>query len=221
MNAKDLIENEIEPISMDHSVGSVLNRMTELRLLHLPVVRESEFLGLLDKKDLVAEGIERDQQLKDLQLELIKASVNQDQHFYDLLEVLNEFELTLAAVLDNESFYAGAVSLERAFREFVQSASVKEPGGIIVLRVDKPDYTMAQIAQIIESNDARILSTYLTSKPENNFLDVTVKVNSADIDGILQTLRRYEYTVLSAFQETYYEQELKDKYDELMNYINM
>ena len=55
------------------------------------------------------------------------------------------------------------------------------------------DYSMAHIAQIIESNDARILSAYVTSEVDSKKVEVTIKINKKNIESVLQAFHRFDY----------------------------
>jgi len=48
-----------------------------------------------------------------------------------------------------------------------------------------------------------------------------IKIDLPDLNPILQSLERFNYTVLSKFQAAQFDNELKDRYDELMRYLNM
>ena len=50
---------------------------------------------------------------------------------------------------------------------------------------------------------------------------VTLKINKLEISDIIATLQRYDYSVIHYFGEEQYENELKNNYDHLMNYLNI
>jgi hypothetical protein len=77
------------------------------------------------------------------------------------------------------------------------------------------------MGRIVEGNDAKILSSYITSSPDSTQLEVTLKINKEDLSAIMQTFTRYNYTIKASFQESTFKDDLKTRYDELMNYINM
>ena len=84
------------------------------------------------------------------------------------------------------------------------------------------NYSLAQITQIIEGNDARILSLY-TWKPNvsTTELNVTIKVNQVDLSGIIQTLTRYNYEIKATFMDqTPLKSLIDDRFDQFMRYIN-
>lgn len=224
MVALEVISKEVRPISKETSLEEALRIMDAYKVQQLPVMEEGRFLGLLYHADVLArqkegttvEGIEGD---------LIRVYVSKDQHLYEVVKVADEFELTLVPVIDESEEegdqWVGCILLQDLIKWFANTVSIKEPGGIIVVSVDRKDFAMTQIAQIVEGNDARILSSYISSEPGSHTLDVTLKLDRQDIDGVIQTFERYEYWIKSSYQESRIEEDLRDKYEELMNYINM
>jgi hypothetical protein len=88
--------------------------------------------------------------------------------------------------------------------------------------VNEKDYLLTEIAGIVESNDAKILSLYITSHPESTRLEITLKVNRIDIGAILQTLYRYNYTVKASWSKTdSFSEGMQDRFDSLMNYLKI
>ena len=101
------------------------------------------------------------------------------------------------------------------------TGSIKENGGILVLEVASVDYSMAQIGQIVESNDAKILSSYIMSSTDSTTIEVTLKINKVDLDRIIRTFERYDYVIKASFQKSSYNDDMQFRYDALMNYLNL
>ena len=99
--------------------------------------------------------------------------------------------------------------------------AVDNPGGIIVLELNVNDFSLSEIAQIIESNDARLLSLYMNSQADSTRSELTLKINRMDIQPILQTFLRYDYTIKASFFESDYTDDLRERYNQLMNYLNI
>ena len=70
----------------------------------------------------------------------------------------------------------------------------------MVLEVNEFDYSMAQIGQIVESNDAKILSSTILSDASSTKLDITLKINQEDLTSIIRNFERYDYVVKASFQ---------------------
>jgi hypothetical protein len=52
-------------------------------------------------------------------------------------------------------------------------------------------------------------------------MEVTIKVNREDLSRILQTFYRYNYTVKASFHHSDYENDMRDKLDEFMHFLNI
>jgi hypothetical protein len=96
---------------------------------------------------------------------------------------------------------------------------MKEHGGILVLEMNQVDYSLAQIAQIVESNNAKILSSYITSNEESTHTEVTLKINTSNLTSIIRTFERYDYQVKAAYQDKAAEEDLRQRFDALMNFM--
>jgi hypothetical protein len=79
---------------------------------------------------------------------------------------------------------------------------------------------MSQIAQIVESNNAKILGLFI-SKIENQNTEITLKISLGGLNEIIQTFRRFEYKIISQHQEDSYIENLKERSDYLDKYLNI
>jgi len=59
------------------------------------------------------------------------------------------------------------------------------------------------------------------SSPDSTKLEITIKINKIEINGLLQTFSRYNYIVKASFTESDDFDDLKDRYDSFMNYLNI
>ena len=87
-------------------------------------------------------------------------------------------------ILDHEEKYLGCTNIFELMTTIANTASIKDKGGILVLEVSQSDYSMSQIGQIVESNNAKILSSTILSNPTSTNLDVTLKINQEDLTAL-------------------------------------
>lgn len=220
MIAKELITNNIIPASPGDTYVKALSLMEENRLAHLPVVNGSEYLGLLVEDEIYFGN--RFEEIIDSSLaSIIRPYVDESRHLFDVLKLFSEHKLTLLPVLDQNDHYQGVITLECLMHRFGEFASLQNPGAVIVLERSYKDYSLSEIAQIIESNDASILSVFVSSKPDSSLMEISVKINRMELDPILQTFFRYNYTVKASYGEESYYDNLKDRYNQLMAYLNV
>lgn len=220
MLAKDLITDEIPPLKTSDTGLMVINWMDEFKVSHLPIVNNHEYLGLISDTDILDLNI-TDEEIGKHKLSLIRPFVKENQHVYEVIKMISNMKLSVLPVLDENENYLGLIPLTSLLQQFSILAATREPGGIIVLEMNELDYSLSQIAQIVEGNDGKILSCYLNSLPDSTRIEVTLKINKTDISGILQTLNRYNYTVKASFHQSEFSDDMKNRFDSFMNYINI
>jgi hypothetical protein len=87
--------------------------------------------------------------------------------------------------------------------------------------MNRVDYSLAKIAQIVESENAKILSSYIMSSQDSTRIEVTLKISEIELSRIIRSFERYDITVKASFQRSTDEDDLQFRYDALMNYLNM
>ncbi len=221
MLANELISEVIMPLRTSDTGNTALSWMDELRVSHLPIVNNETFLGLVSEKDIY-ELNDPDEPLGSYQLSLVRPYVYNDQHLFEVIRILSTMELTLVPVLDEHDNYIGCITQSRLLKEVAQVSSVDQPGGIIVLHMNIADYSLHEISRIVESNDAKILSSNVRSFNESHMIEVTLKLNKIDVSSVLQTFNRYDYQISASFsEENNYDDLLKERFGSLMNYLNI
>lgn len=219
MIAEQLISNDIIPLRTSDTGEEALSMMHEFNVYHLPIVNNEQLLGLISEDDIL--NFDVSEPLGAYSLSIKRPFVRKEDHIYEVMRLLAEYQLTLIPVVDEQERYAGLISLEDLLMYFSRTAAFIEPGSIIVLEVAKRDYMLSEISRIIESENAAILSAFVTSNMDSHRIDVTIKVNVQHIQSILAALGRYNYQIKESFHEIEYMGTLKDRYDSLINYLNV
>jgi len=220
MRAEELISEIIPPLKFSETGEKALNWMNEFRVSHLPVVSKNEYIGLISENDIY-DMPDPKMKLKDYFTNLPKPFIYSDRHVYEIMKMIADLKITVVPILDENNEYVGCTDLLYLMSQITAINSIKEVGGILVLEMNEHDYTMTQIARIVEENNAKILSSYITSLPDSTQIEVTLKINTTDLDRIIQTFNRYDYTVKASYQKGRLQEDLKKRYDELINFLNM
>lgn len=220
MNALDIITDEIPPLKITDNGEKALRWMDEFRVSHLPILEGKEYKGLISDNEILDLN-DPSIPFKDIDINLARPYIKENAHIYEAMKLIADFKITVVPILDMEEKYIGATNIIYMMSLIVEIGSIKETGGIIILQMNQIDYSLAEIAQIVESNNAKILSSYITSAPESTEMEVTLKINKSNLDSILRTFERYEYTVTASYQKSKYQDDLKNRYDELMNYLKL
>jgi CBS domain-containing protein len=145
--------------------------------------------------------------------------VFENAHIYEVLSKISEHRISILPILDENEKYLGCTSVYHLLTVIANTGSIKETGGIIVLEVNSIDYSMAQIAQIVESNNAKILSSYIMSSVDSTKLEVTLKINQVELSRIIRTFERYDYIIKESYQKSEGDEDIQNRYDALMNFL--
>lgn len=221
MLAKDLISDVVPALRTSDSGLKALSYMDIFRISHLPIVNNTEFLGLISDKDIYDLNM-AEEAIGNHTLSLTRPYIIYNQHIYEIIELGARLELSVIPVLDEKNNYLGVVTQHDLMKYFSDLIAVKQPGAILVLELNSNDYSLSQIAQIIEGNDAKILSIYISSPCDSTKLDVTIKINKTDLSSILQTFSRYNYTVKASYMDSdLLNDMLDDRYEMFMRYLSV
>ena len=219
MQASDLISQSLISLHPDDDGLRAISLMEELRVNHLPVVRNGFYLGILSEKEIL--NWDNEEEFIEEHLEEITApSVIGTQHLFDIIEELEKFSLTVIPVLDEEKHYLGSITNRKLLYTIAKSTSIQSNGGVIVLRMNQNDYQMSEIARIVEDNNTKILSSYITSTPDALQIELTLKLNTMDINYIVKDLERFDYNVSASFNTEETNDDFTDRYESLMRFLN-
>ncbi len=221
MVAKDLISEVVPALRTSDSGQTALNWMDIFRISHLPIVNNLDFLGLISDTDIYDMN-QPEEPIGNHSLTLIKPYATTEQHLFEVIGLAARLKLTVVPVLDEKKHYKGVVTLNDLIRYLAGISSMDQPGGIIVLEMTERDYSLSQISQIIEGNNIKVLSLYVTSPPDSVRLELTIKLNTNDISSLIRTFERYNYEVKTWItdddaMDRYY----SDRLDLLMKYMNI
>lgn len=220
MLAKDIISENIPPLKTTDTGEKAIEWMYEFKLTHLPLVENKKFLGLVSEDDILDFNDTKEQLGKFLK-NLQKPYVLEQEHVYDVMRIATNLRSSVIPVVDTEMNYLGIITAQSLIFHFSKMSSISDPGGIIILELNsKNDYVLSEIARIVESNDAHVLSLSLNTLASGKHI-VTLKVDVGEINHIIATFERFEYTVQAYFDDNDLNDVYKDRYDALMNYLNI
>jgi predicted transcriptional regulator len=201
MLAYEFINNLIPPLKLKDKAKLALNWMEEIRTDILPVVDDNRFMGFVTE-DLVFTVNNPELTIANISLDNISCFVYQDKHIYDVIKVASEYHSNMIAVVDRENNYLGVVTMEDAISAFADSLSIQSNGAVLVLSMNMTDYSLFEISRIIESENTKILSSFLSSDPlDDSKIKLTLKLDKTELRHVKATLERFGYRILDHFQE--------------------
>jgi len=219
MQAHKLISSSIQSIHPDEDGNRALQLMDQYRINHLAVVKNNFYLGVISDKEILNWN-STEEYIEEHLPNLASPNVLHDQHLFDIIEVLEQNNLSVVPVLDEDQQYQGVITNRKLLYTIANSAAIQSIGGVIVLQMNNNDYSMTEIANIIESNNTKILSSYVISKKDSTQMELTLKLNKSDITAIIKDFERYEYNVKASYKEDNPDTDFQERYEQLMRFLN-
>ena len=154
--------------------------MEDFKVSHLPVVDGHQYLGLVSEQGIL-DANDNSLPVKSYLHDSLKPAVTDDQHIYDVLRAVTSQEVTLMPVVEANGDFIGSITLQELLSKFEKLAAISHAGGIIVLEFEKNDYSLAKVAHVIESNDSKILSSYVSNGDVAGNVELTVKIDREEL----------------------------------------
>ncbi|NMM49797.1 CBS domain-containing protein [Marinigracilibium pacificum] len=221
MIAHELINHMIPPLKPTDDSAKAIAWMEELRVKELPVINDDSFLGLISE-DIIFTSNELSSKVGDFLLTGRSCFVYEDKHLYDVMKVSTDNDSQVVAVLDKTDHYQGVITIQDALIAFAQSAAVQSQGGILVLSMKKIDYSMAELARLIEADDVKILSSSIQNDPlDPEKIKLTLKLNTIDVSRTAATLERFNYKIIATFEESLGNDVNQERLDILFKYLDI
>lgn len=222
MTAETLLSPVTLPLKPEDSVEQSIDLMTEFRVRHLPVVNEQhDLLGVMSETQLLDE-IDWDKTLNQLLMPPpVKAT--EAVHAFDLAKLMNTHQLTTLPIVDQEERYLGLVERKELFDRFCKMLNVDQAGAIVVLEVkNNRDYSLAQIAHVLEQHNVRLLSLSTETPPDTDgILHITLKLSTTDSSRVRAVLEHYGYRVIGDYGEAEDHQDLQYRVQAFLRYLEV
>ncbi len=220
MLAKDLINPDFPKLKTSDIGLFAIELMSEYKVFHLPIINNRNYLGTISEEDI--HNLNNPQQpIGNHNISITNGYVEEYQHIYDIIKLMSLNKLSSVAVVDKSNLYIGTITIHSIFSNLHIIAAINEPGGIITLELNNNDLYLTEIAQIVESNDTKILSLYVSPVKNSTKIEVTLKLNKIDILPVIQTLLRYNYNIKASYSDNTYYDDIADRYNLLLKYLNI
>jgi acetoin utilization protein AcuB len=219
--AEKLISDSLTSVNSAEKGKKALNSMDVYRVSHIPVVNGSKYLGLVSDKiiyDLNLLEVPIETQLDKLNT----SHVHKNQHIFEVAILMYKLKLSVLPVLDADHYYLGAITLYDLARRFAKLFSLEEIGGVVVLEMNEHNYSLSEISKIVESNNVKILSSFIDKRPGTNVMDVILKLDNDELSSLIQAFMRFDYNVVAVYLDNSEIGDLyKDRFEQFMKFMNI
>ncbi|OSZ82862.1 hypothetical protein CAP35_06245 [Chitinophagaceae bacterium IBVUCB1] len=220
MVVEQLISPVVPTLIPTDTGDKALSLMDETNLDQLPLVADDKYMALVQENDLL-DWDAPDNSLQSADFLSYRPAVLSTGHPYEALRIAHQQNLRIVPVVDLENTYVGSITRDELLRYITENSGLDNPGGIIVLEIDPRNYSLYEIARICESEEVLLISTQIFSNKLTGKLEVTLKTNRNSLGGVVSALERHNYKVKDVFGDKTDKDSLQDRFDNLMNYLNM
>ncbi len=209
---------KFEAFTFNETIVTLVEACHHYGFSHLPVVEKGIYRGMIRCDDLMDIENQEDSLQQHRHL-LEKVYLSDRMNWTESLAVMMRNEANVMGVLDLSGQYIGVRLLDDILNLLTEKDFVNTDGYILVVSKLTADFSVSQVAQIVESDGGKILGILVNETGQNT--EVEIKIATDDINEIIQTFRRYDYNIISQMEEDLHLQELKEHSDFLRRYLEM
>ncbi|MBU2995157.1 CBS domain-containing protein [Cellulophaga baltica] len=218
MNIQSHIIDTIPVFNMEDSMKNVVKFFKGTIYSHVAIVADDKFLGVISENDMAV--LDSSGKIDDYRYNLEAVFVKKHTSWLDVLEAFARNEANLIPVLDEDGRVCGYYDLNDIVEIFIDTPFFTEPGGILVVAKGTKDYSFSEISQIVESNNTKLLGGFV-SDSKNDVVQITLKIGTTNLNEIIQSFRRYNYTIMFGNNDDQFLEDLKQRSDYLNKFLNV
>lgn len=218
MRAGDIISTSIPVVEVGCTARECLDIMVENGLDNIFVVENSIYRGTVT----LQQCSENDNKIKVGEFFTQPPAAQAQAHILEAVELFSEQPHSLLAVVDAANNYIGCITSTDIIKAVSTLCNAAHPGAVIEIEMFPEEYSMTEIARLIEDNHCKLITLFSYTNNATGLLHVQIRTTCEDATPILQSFERYGYRVVA----TYYPQGRIDKRTEqrlreLMYYLEM
>ena len=184
---------------------------------HAAITEQGVLVGCVP--NYVLTPYEEDAQIAELIDELENFYVLDTTYWLDALEKVLLADADIIPVVDEQRNFLGYYLLEDLEIFLARTPFLTQSGTVIVVSVRKEAYSISQLTQLVEGNNARVLGVIQTAD-HGTRIEITLKVITESISALLTELRRYDYHIESTIYEDLFAQQLKERSAYFEKFLN-
>lgn len=219
MNINDYILKDLKTLQLKSTVKNAEEQYENFSISHIPVVENGNLIGSFAESDL--QTIEKKEDLLSNYSYLLSSFfTDSEASVLELLKLFANNDCNIIPVLNSNKIYIGYYDLADVLDVFSNSPFLYDESTTLIIEKNEKEYSMSEIAQIVESNNARLLGMYISLRKSDN-IQVTLRILTKDMNEIIQTFRRYNYNLVLDHKDDVYLEDLKDRSEYLKKYLKM
>ena len=218
MKIQSYIVNTLPVFEISETLEGVVQFFKYTTYSHVAIAEHGKFIGVLAERDL--ESFDPAKKIDAHRYMMEQVSCPLDATWMDVLELFARNEANILPVLDEEAKVVGYYDLTEIVGMFIEIPFFTEQGAILVIAKGITEYSFSEIAQIVESNNTKLIGAFITDS-RDEVVQITVKLSAGNLNEVVQTFRRYNYSILFGSKDDQFLKDLKQRSDYLNKYLNV
>ena len=221
MLAKDMLTSHLPVAHLNDTPEEVVQMMSQAGISETVLLDVDLPNGLIHIEEI--ERLANSQlSFDDLDLDYLpQKTLRDNQHHLQILHDFSQVPHAVLPVVDADGEYLGLIERKAAFQAAAHWLTVARRGAIITLEIKWLNYSLQEIAGIVEGTGVKILGMYMEPIVERELLLLTLKLSEEIIPSVIAALERYDYTIQSIYTRQKADSEAKTHYKALMRYLEI
>ncbi|MDR0733748.1 MAG: CBS domain-containing protein [Dysgonamonadaceae bacterium] len=218
MFCKEILVKDIPVLKPDDLGAHAAALMDDLKVKHLPVVKDGLYLYLLSEKDIdmgnPEAGIENTC--------FYAPYVEEEASVVEALHIAGKDSLTVLPVVSGNGEYVGAVTLSVLVETLNDMNNTGSEGALIAVEPSQPDYVLSQMIHLIEANRAKVMNLFSYTDKASGKPILLFKIDLEDALPVIRSLERFNFPVKYYRQKRMLPDEtMQKRVNELIHYLEL
>ena len=190
--------------------------MMDAQCFELPVQKSNQLIGSVTLEDCISS---KEKTIENL-ISPGFLSVHYQMHLFDVLQIFKSSAKNVCAVLGENQEWVGILTKNQMINSLSQTLSIEQNGSILILEMSSAHYSTNELSRIIEGEGSKVLVMWLHKDEDSARIKVTVKINTSNVERIINGFDRFGYDVIATFGDEDYKENIDRKFQSLMKYID-
>lgn len=213
----DYISRDFPTFNLQDTVKEAFETANEFDFSHIFVEKDGAFLGAISK-DFLAENTS--ESLEKLMIYAEKFSILDQSTILDGIKLFHTFNTNIIPVINKNEEYQGYISWDDISAELSKYPFFSENGALLTVEIPRKNYSLVEIAQIVESNNCKFYGA-IVSEMNEAFVRITMRISHENLSSVDETFERYGYVIIQKFYTDEKEELLKSRYQFMQKFLEL
>ncbi|NAW50625.1 CBS domain-containing protein [Elizabethkingia argentiflava] len=216
MFIKKYISTDYPIFSLSDSLDQVRNKVGDTGYSHIFIQKDGILAGNLRYEIITNTDAKT---LAEISEHLERFALLENSTSLDSIRLLSAFNANIIPVISKNEKYLGYITYEDVFSDFSKFPLFSENGAVLIIETSPQNYSMTEIAKIIESNNGKIYGAFIYHMTDK-IIQIALKISHENLSSIGETFARYNYIVVYKFYHDQKDNLLKNRFVFLQKYMD-